>query len=66
MSDEIKGYYSIAYSPDDEVECGRGYYADLWWNRKTSPLYDNAVAADKWARRNGGVKQMPNGAGRTY
>ena len=64
--DSLKGYFSVAYSPDDEAECGRGYYAELCWSHKTSPLYLSPGGAIIWAKHNGGVKQLPNGDGRTY
>ncbi len=64
--DMLQGYFSIVYSPDDELETGKGYYAELCWNHKTSPLYDNPHSAMVWAGKHGGHTQLKNGDGRTY
>ena len=52
--EELKGHYTIVYSPDDEETTGKGFYADLWWNGETSPLFKTELAANVWAVKRGG------------
>ena len=53
---DLKGHYSLVFSPDDEAETGKGFYAELWWADRISPLYRTKARADAWARRNGGAE----------
>lgn len=59
MSDvDLTGCYDICYSPDDDAVGDKGYYVDLLWNRKDSPLFRNSILADAWAKKNGGTRRL--------
>lgn len=55
---DLTGCYDICYSPNDEEATGKGYYVDLLWVRKDSPLFRNSLLAEAWARKNGGSRRL--------
>lgn len=50
-ADELAGCYDICYSPDEGI-----YYVDLLWMRRDSPAFRSSAIADKWAKKNGGMR----------
>ena len=65
---DLKGYYYVTYSPDDEAECGKGWYAHVY-PRSTEvdgvkeygdcgPLCASDREAEAWARKHGGRKRV--------
>ena len=59
LLDKLKGWYQVCYSKDDYYECGRGYYAELWWLREgnISPNFTTHREAIQWAENNGGTNR---------
>ena len=51
---DLTGHYDLIYSPDDEAQTGKGYWVELTWKRKNSPLFKTREQAAIWAARNGG------------
>lgn len=52
----LKGHYELVYSPDDG-----GWYAELWWNQKQSPVYKSKAMARNWAIESGGEHDHSKG-----
>ena len=57
----LTGYFYVVHSPDDEDECGKGWYATVYvTDTKTdqSPLFHYESQAEAYARKHGGVRRV--------